>query len=65
MGSFNVSRLARLYPRTTRMRSRVERAATAVRPSRASEMAYRAELLQIVQHLRRAGAAIANELRPT
>lgn len=45
------------------MRSRVGRKLQAVRPSKAAEMWYRAALLMIVDHLIRAGAEVANELR--
>jgi SPP1 gp7 family putative phage head morphogenesis protein len=47
------------------MRKRVGRRLRPVRPSRANELWYRAQLGHIVAELRKSGAEIADELRPT
>lgn len=65
MVHLRLANLASVHPRTARLRKREDRTLRAVRPSQRCEMFYRAHLVAIVDQLRKAGAEIAEEMRPT
>ena len=59
----NIAHAAALNPRASRLRVRRDRKLSAILPSRANQMWYRAELHAIVKHLRAAGTALADAIR--
>lgn len=61
--SIHLRHWAGLYPGTERLKKRRGRQLRPVRPSRRAELAYKADLVAIVNHLRAAGAAAVQEVR--
>ena len=59
----NLAHVVSVHPHASRLRVRRDRKLSAIMPSRANQMWYRAELRAIVNHLRAAGTALLQVIK--